>query len=198
MSRGTPIEDGLCRVSEQLRGTGVSFALLGGLAVSARTEPRFTRDIDLAISVVDDRQAERLVTTMRGLGYEVEFLVEQEAVSRLATVRLSTGSESFVVDLLFASSGIEQEVVASADPIEVFPGVTVPVASRASLIALKVLSRDDDRRPQDAIDLRALGAEATPDDWREAERLCELITSRGYHRDRDLHAFLSEVRARAS
>ncbi len=36
----------------------VGFALVGGLAVSARSEPRFTRDIDLAVAVDGDQQAE--------------------------------------------------------------------------------------------------------------------------------------------
>ena len=35
-------------------------ALVGGLAVSARAEPRFTRDVDLAVAVVSDDEAERL------------------------------------------------------------------------------------------------------------------------------------------
>lgn len=29
---------------------GADFALVGGIAVSARTEPRFTRDLDLAVA----------------------------------------------------------------------------------------------------------------------------------------------------
>jgi len=33
-------------------------ALVGGLAVSARTEPRFTRDLDVAVAVPDDAGAE--------------------------------------------------------------------------------------------------------------------------------------------
>jgi len=31
------------------------WAVVGGLAVSARTEPRFTRDVDLVIAVSDDQ-----------------------------------------------------------------------------------------------------------------------------------------------
>jgi hypothetical protein len=33
--------------------------VVGGLAVSARTEPRFTRDVDLVIAVSDDQSAEQ-------------------------------------------------------------------------------------------------------------------------------------------
>jgi hypothetical protein len=38
----------------------ISWAMLGGLAVSIRTEPRFTRDVDLAVAVAADDEAERL------------------------------------------------------------------------------------------------------------------------------------------
>jgi hypothetical protein len=32
--------------------------LVGGLAVSVRTEPRFTRDVDLVVAISDDHAAE--------------------------------------------------------------------------------------------------------------------------------------------
>jgi hypothetical protein len=63
------------------------WALVGGLAVSARCEPRFTRDIDLAVAVAGDSEAEALVRTLQGAGYRVLVSVEQEAVKRLATVQ---------------------------------------------------------------------------------------------------------------
>lgn len=39
----------------------IPFALVGGLAVSARTEPRFTRDADLAVALASDAEAEALI-----------------------------------------------------------------------------------------------------------------------------------------
>jgi hypothetical protein len=41
-------EAALRRIAADLRELGRRFALVGGLAVSARTEPRLTRDADLA------------------------------------------------------------------------------------------------------------------------------------------------------
>lgn len=67
-------------------------------------------------------------------------VLEQDYVKRLSGVRLERRGSDVVVDLLFASSGIENEVVASADLLEVLPGLTVPVATTAHLIALKVLA----------------------------------------------------------
>ena len=42
----TSLEAILRRIKADLTQAGVSFALIGGLAVSVRTEPRFTRDAD--------------------------------------------------------------------------------------------------------------------------------------------------------
>ena len=83
----THLEAGVRRIVGILRHLRVDFAIVGGLAVSAQTEPRFTRDADLALSVGTDREAEKLVAELRGRGYEVDATVEQTAVERLATVR---------------------------------------------------------------------------------------------------------------
>ncbi|HKB23714.1 MAG TPA: nucleotidyl transferase AbiEii/AbiGii toxin family protein [Methylomirabilota bacterium] len=126
--------------------------------MSARTEPRFTRDADLAVLVAGDRDAEALVRDLQGRGWRVVAAIEQDAVERLATVRLALAGEDVrgaVVDLLFASSGIEPEIVAAAEPIEAVPGFGVPVARLGHLIALKVLARDDRARPYDRVDLAA-------------------------------------------
>jgi len=163
--------------------------------VSARTEPRFTRDADIAVAVASDSEAEDLVRGLRARGYFIEALVEQAAVGRLATVRLIRSREpaSPVVDLLFASSGIEGEIVAEADMIELLPGLHIRVASAAHLIALKVLAGDDVTRPQDLGDLRALLRGASAVDISRARAALTLIAQRGYHRGRDLDAQLAEV-----
>jgi predicted nucleotidyltransferase len=166
---------------------GARIALVGGLAVSARAEPRLTRDIDLAVSVASDVEAEALVLALRARGYVVRASVEQEAVGRLATVRLGAGGDDrVVVDLLFASSGIEPEVVAAAEQLEVVPGVHMPIATTGHLIALKLLARDDRHRPVDADDLAALREVVADTDWETAAAAVALIEARGYGRGRDL------------
>ncbi len=55
----TSLEAELRRIHAHLTESHVSFALVGGLAVSARTEPRFTRDADLAVALTSDAEAER-------------------------------------------------------------------------------------------------------------------------------------------
>ncbi|MBO0839680.1 MAG: nucleotidyl transferase AbiEii/AbiGii toxin family protein [Sciscionella sp.] len=170
---------------------------MGGFAVSARAEPRFTRDVDVAVAVADDSEAELLVRDLLGAGYHLSASVEQEATGRLATARLVSmpvrAAEQVIVDVLFASSGIEPEIVAAADTIEIIPELTLPVATIGHLMALKVLARDDETRPQDLADLRALLSVATHEDVDQARSAVRLITKRGFHRNRDLAGALDEL-----
>jgi hypothetical protein len=191
------LETILRRIQAELDGLARKWSLVGGLAVVVRGEPRFTRDADLAVAVASDADAESLVRWLQGRGYGVLATVEQQATGRLATVRLlppGEDAEGIVVDLLFASSGIEPEVVTASEVLEILPGLRLPVARTSHLIALKVLSRDDVRRPTDLADLRSLIGRASPTDLQEAERLLSLITERGYHRDRDLLPSFQQLR----
>jgi predicted nucleotidyltransferase len=191
-----PLGVALRRIIDALQRVSVPFALVGGLAVSVRVEPRFTRDVDLAVVVASDAEAEALVSALVTDGWRVSAVVEQEAVNRLATVRLDAPHDvdtTAVVDLLFASSGIESELVRDAEPLEVLPGVTLPVACVAHLIVLKILARSPER-PQDDADLVALLAVASDEDLRVARGLAQLVVERGYHRGRDL---LAELRSAA-
>jgi hypothetical protein len=179
------LQKALIGIESDLRELGYPWALVGGLAVSVRSEPRTTRDLDVAVAVDNDREAERLITSLRSRGYVIETLLEQEVTGRLATVRLlAPGEETggVIVDLLFASSGAEPEIVASAERIEVLPGLVVPVATLGHLMALKVLAA----RTKDLADMEALLAEATTKDIDEARTLLRLITNRGCARNQDL------------
>lgn len=186
MSRITRVlRDALSTLAE----LGAPCALVGGLATSARAEPRFTRDVDLAVAVGSDREAEALLRELIGRGYRVLAQVEQEETGRLATVRTLPPSEQeggVVVDLLFASSGIEPEIASGATSIDILDALVVPVARAGDLIALKVLARDDVRRPQDLMDLRALLRESGDEEIQHARQAAALITARGYSRGRDL------------
>ncbi len=183
-------------MAEDLHGSGRAWALIGGFAVSARAEPRFTRDVDVAVSVADDSDAEALVRSLLAEGYRLLASIEQVAAARLATVRLGspvTTDDGVVVDLLFASSGIEPEIARAASETEIAPGLTLPVALTGHLIALKLLARDDQTRPQDLMDLRALRAVATAADLALAREAVGLIVQRGFDRGRRLSAALDAL-----
>lgn len=148
------------------------------------------------MAVDDDTGAEQLVRSLLATGYGLVGSVEHDATGRLATVRLaspSAGDLDVVVDLLFASSGIEPEIARAAEAVEVVAGLTLPVATTGYLIALKLLARDDARRPRDAEDLIGLSAVATSEDAAAAEDAVRLISRRGYDRDRDLLSSLDQL-----
>lgn len=193
------LEQSLRDIVAALNRCRASFALVGGLAVAVRAEPRLTRDADLAVAVASDAEAEALVHNLRSDDYHVFAAIEHDRVSRLATVRLSRPGyeQSAVTDLLFASSGIEREIVASAESIEVLSGLTLPVAQVGHLIVMKLLARDDRQRPADADDLQGLRAVAQDHDWEIAYAGARLVIDRGYDRDRDLIAAIGQLKTDA-
>lgn len=179
-----------------LNDAGARFAAVGGLAVGVRCLPRFTMDIDLAVAVANDAEAERVLAPLIRTGFRPIMELTHTPTARLATIRLAPPGVSFldieeeqppIVDLLFASCGIEPEVVADATPFAVYPDVTLPVAQAPHLIAMKVLSLNDERL-KDLGDLQALVTAATPEQVGQTRRLVRLIVSRGYHQGRDLLA----------
>lgn len=124
----------------------------------------------------------------------VSTVVEQDAVERISTVRLRHGDDPFVTDLLFASCGIEAEIVEAAEVLPITDQLRLPVASVGHLIAMKLLARDDRNRPTDADDLRGLALIAQPEDWQLSHEAVELITQRGFNRGRDLVTALAHLR----
>ena len=180
------------QVLSALRQENVKGCIVGGLAVSARCDPRFTRDVDIAVVVDTDEHAEALIHALASHGLRMAGLVEQEAVGRLAMARLST-QDGLSVDLLIASSGIETEVVMNAEILEVVQGVLLPVARTGHLIALKLLSVAPGRET-DAADLRNLAAVATQDEWNLASEAVVQIQVRAFARGRRLDAELLVLR----
>jgi len=171
--------------------------VVGGIAVGVRCEPRFTRDVDVAVAVADDREAEAIIRSLQGDGYKPSAVLDHQS-GRLATVRLvgpGEPSAGILLDLLFATTGVEQEVAQEASLVEVFPGLTMPVAQRGDLIAMKILSRDDAKRPNDHADLRALLTIASQEDLERAHLLLRLIAERGFARGKDLLADLASFRS---
>jgi hypothetical protein len=183
-------EAALVDVTARLTRLGVSHALVGGLAISIRAEVRFTRDVDLAISVDSDSDVERITRALAAEGFALVAVVEQDDKKRIAIARLRSPS-GIVVDLLAASSGIEHEIVAAARETAELSGVRVAMPEH--LLAMKILSMRH-ARLQDRIDARGLLATG-PVDIAEVRRLLALIEARGFGRGQDLSAKLDALLA---
>lgn len=164
----------------------INYCLIGGLAVIVRAAERTTKDIDFAISVSSDKEAEEIVRTIRAESYEVFSLLENAEKNAISTVRLISKNKRIVVDLLFNSCGIEKEVVSGATTVEIFSDIRCRVASLSSLIAMKLLSADVKNRIRDLDDLNNLIAVASQEELAEARRLIGLISKRGYDRGKNL------------
>lgn len=190
MSDVTVVEQALAAAATDLASTGQQFALVGGLAVSVRAEIRFTRDVDFAVSVRDDSEAEAVVYSLRSRGYRAIASVEHETRERLATVRLLS-PRAVKVDLLFASSGIESEIVSRAVVVEL-PAGAIPIARAEELLAMKVLSMTDERL-QDRLDARQLLLHNPGLDIQQVRQNLRDITARGFHREQDLEAKLEPL-----
>jgi hypothetical protein len=182
----------LARLRSDLLSLRIQWALVGGVAVSIQSEPRTTLDLDIAVAVGKDEEAERIAFALKSRGYREQAVLEQREVARLATVRLlAPGGEGSAVgvDLLFASSGVESEIIAAAEVLEVLPGLYIPTAARGHLIALKVLAgRDKDRA-----DARTLLAYSEPVDLQLARETLVLIQERGFHRGKNLLVELARL-----
>ena len=83
--RASHLEQVAEAAKEALERLDFKWAMIGGLAVSARSEPRFTRAVDLAVAMADDLEAEGLIRELQQTGYHVLVVLEQETSGRLAS-----------------------------------------------------------------------------------------------------------------
>jgi predicted nucleotidyltransferase len=187
------IEHALGAAIASLQKANRRFALLGGLAVSVRAEVRFTRDVDLAVQVDSDADAEALVFELKAAGYQPVASVEHEERHRLSTIRLLS-PWGVKIDLLFASSGIESEIVDRATTVLLPHAGAVPIGEAEELLAMKVLSMTE-RRLQDRIDALQLIACNPKLDLARVRKNLQTIRERGYDRGEDLDGKLAALLA---
>lgn len=158
------------------------------MAVGLRVEPVFTRDVDLALSVDGDAHAERVVADLGRLGYRVVQAFERTATGTLTLVRLMTpGSTAGTpeVDLLFSLCGIESEIAAASESMDLRRAGLVPVARLGHLIAMKVLSAGSGRS-RDREDLSRMIPLASDREVERAREAVRWMQERGYGGKRDL------------
>jgi Nucleotidyl transferase AbiEii toxin, Type IV TA system len=183
------VERAFRELEVDLRQLNLRWALIGGLAVSLRAEPRTTQDLDVSVAVEGDREADSVVLNLRSLGYGLlpDGVFKRQDRDRIALVRLVANTDAtrgVIVDLMFAASGIEQEVVANAELLETPLGIAVPVATTAHLLALKALAG----RAKDVTDFASLMRVASERDIQQAREALDLISRRGYDGGKDLQS----------
>jgi len=188
----------LSALAQDLDEIGRSWALVGALALGVHARPRATLDADIALVVQDDADADRFARALQSRGYTVlEAGVHPELghFTSLRVVGPVRAGGRLVVDFLLDTTGIEREIVASAERLAVTRDLSVPVASRGHLIAMKVLAEGEERL-QDRVDLHDLLQRATVADVEEARTAIRLIQERGHDRGKDLLATLESAATR--
>jgi hypothetical protein len=131
------------RICRALNDTEARYLLIGGFAVVAHGAGRFTKDIDLLIDDSPENVA-RVKRALAVLPDNAAREVDENDVRAHTVVRVC---DEVVVDLMGRACGLDYaEAVRDAETID-REGVTIRIASPATLIKLK-----DTARPQDALD----------------------------------------------
>ncbi|MEI8283178.1 MAG: nucleotidyl transferase AbiEii/AbiGii toxin family protein [Armatimonadota bacterium] len=140
----------LQRLVAALDSVPALYAIIGGVAVSIQSVPRFTEDVDAVIWFGEDNWdvlLEKLTAsgfTSRS-GDPIDF-------ARKNRIFLLTDHDGVHVDLSIGALPFEETVVRNADRIEIAPGTFASIATVESLIVMKAVAW----RPKDILDIREI------------------------------------------
>ena len=172
----------LTTLAELLRSHGIRFHLTGGIVSAWYNEPRYTQDADL---VVDQQRItstiDELIQGFRQRDYLFHEPSVRDAVRQGRMFQIYDQQESLKADI-YPGELVAGELDRSQE-IEIFPGTTLPIVSRADLAVAKLIwiSRGSHRSRRD---LRRILRQAT-----EEER--EFIDTEA--QERSLSDLLAEV-----
>ena len=137
----------LADVSDFLRAHEVPFAVIGGIAVAARGEPRFTADVDI-VAGIDVNRCLELLGTIEQTSFRPLFADVAEVVEKAFLLPLQHRQTKVRVDLAVGMTGFERQAIARATDVQ-FAGCSLPVVSAEDLILMKSLAG----RPRDTDDM---------------------------------------------
>ena len=141
------LDDALTTLASWLEGEHVPYMVIGGFAVTVWGEPRFTRDLDVTVSV----PADRLPSTIDRICDKFTPLVTDPKKFVNDTRVLPMMVQSTPVDLIFAALPYEEAAITRARQITLTSG-SVRICSPEDLILYKLwyyrISRQT-RHPRD-------------------------------------------------
>ena len=133
-----------------LESRGIACAVIGGLAVSLRGQPRMTVDVDLVMAA-DVEDALRLARELPGTPFEPLFAGVEEVINAAYILPLRHRTTGIRVDLAIGMSGFERDAIERARTL-VIADTTAPVVTVEDLLVMKALAG----RPQDEQDIRGI------------------------------------------
>jgi hypothetical protein len=145
-----PLQITLADAVEFLELHHIAYALVGGLAVSLRGQPRVTADVDMVIAIDLDR-ALQIVDELNNSKFAPLFSGVADVIQRSFILPIRHRDTGVKVDLAIGLSGFEQQAIQRANIVEV-GGCPTKVATAEDLVIMKVLAG----RPQDEQDLAGL------------------------------------------
>jgi uncharacterized nucleotidyltransferase DUF6036 len=181
-----PLRRTLADLAAFLRANGTPYALIGGIAVSVRGEPRFTADVDVVASVELKRALDLLEATKRS-DFEPLFPDAAEVVETAYILPLRHRTTGIKADVVIGLTGFERNLVARAVPVDL-GGLSIPVASSEDLLLMKVLAG----RARDMDDARGIvSKQGATLDW---DYVMGVGKALGEAIDQDLARQLQELR----
>jgi hypothetical protein len=146
-----------------LDDSGVEYVLIGGHAVNAWLEPRFTADVDVTVQAGSD-EARRLAKALLSRGFRSTREHGADLPSGPDFVRFVSRDGAITLEVQAAKTEFQREVLRRATSRPARPKVATP----EDLIVMKLIAH----RPKDRLDL--LGLIELPDlDWSYVERWAE-------------------------
>lgn len=128
----------------------IAFAVVGGIAVTLRSEPRFTADVDVVIAVDIDR-AVLLIDQLDASLFEPLVADPRDLVRTAMLLPLRHCDSDITVDVAIGLSGFERLLIDRATLMQVGL-INVPVATAEDLILMKLLAG----RPRDQDDIASI------------------------------------------
>lgn len=143
--------------------------LFGAQAVTVFGAPRLSADVDVTLRLEPD-VPEELVASLRTAGFTPR-IDDLEFVRRTRVLPFVHDASGMPVDIVLAGSGLEDEFLERARPVDI-GGVVVPVISPEDLVIAKLLAG----RPKDVEDVRGvLEAQGASLDVDRIERILGLL-----------------------
>ncbi len=142
-------DDVLALIAATFAAAGLPYALIGGHAVNAWLEPRFTADIDVTVAA-DPASLARARAALEAAGYRVTHEHGADLPSGPDFVRLGRAPGDPPIELQAAKTSLQDDVIARARR----GARGVATATPEDLILLKLIAH----RPKDLADLAGLVA----------------------------------------
>lgn len=137
--RAPTLED-LVRICRALNESSAQYILIGGFAVIAHGGGRTTKDIDFLVEASPENVS-RLKTALQVLPDNAAAEIREHDIESYKVVRVA---DEVLVDLLAEACGISYADAAKDAEIIELSDVSIPVASKRTLIATKQTIRPSD------------------------------------------------------